>query len=57
VELLDSQNRTLQMQTALIAYDPLPVGQAAPFRVEMADNAHAAGWRVSFRQMLGAPLN
>ena len=57
VELLDSQNRTLQMQSALVAYDPLPVGQSAPFRVEMSDNPRAAGWRVHFRQMFGASLD
>ncbi len=57
VELLDSQNRTLQVQSALVALDPLAVGQSAPFRVEMNDNPRAAGWRVHFRQMFGASLD
>jgi hypothetical protein len=57
VELLDSKNHTVQMQSALIAYDPLPPGQAAPFRVEMQDDVRAVGYRVRFRGMFRGPLD
>lgn len=57
VELLDSKNQTVQMGAALIAYDPLPAGQSAPFRVEMLDDARAVGYRVRFRGMFRGPLD
>ncbi len=57
VELLDSHNRTVQVESALIAFDPLPSGQAAPFKVEMPDSANAVGYRTAVRTMFGSPLD
>lgn len=57
VELLDSHNRTVQVESALIAFDPLPSGQAAPFKVEMPDSANAVSFRTGVRTMFGAPLD
>jgi hypothetical protein len=57
VELLDAQNRTLQVESGMVAFDPLPSGQAAPFRVEVTDVPQAVGYRVRFRQLDGLCLN
>jgi hypothetical protein len=57
VELLDKQNRPLQLESGLITFDPLPRGESSPFRVELPDNVRAVAFRVRFRQLLGAALN
>ena len=57
VELLDSHNRTVQVESALIAFDPLPAGQAAPFKVEMPDNTNAVAFRTAVRTMFGSSLD
>lgn len=57
VELLDRQNHTLQVESSLVAFDPLPPGETAPFRVEVPDSAQAVAYRVRFKQLLGASLN
>ena len=57
VELLDAQNRTLQVDSGLVAFDPLPSGEAAPFRVEVTDVPQAVAYRVRFRQLDGLCLN
>jgi hypothetical protein len=57
VELLDPQGGTVKMESALIGQDTLAAGENAPFRVEMEDNAHAVGYRVHFRKLLGSSLN
>jgi hypothetical protein len=57
VELLDAQNKTLQVDSGMVAFDPLPSGQAAPFRVEITDAPEAVAYRVSFRQLDGFCLN
>ncbi|HLV80469.1 MAG TPA: FxLYD domain-containing protein [Chthonomonadaceae bacterium] len=56
-ELLDSHGRTIGLESALIAFDPLPAGQPSPFRVEMVDNARAVAYRVRFRQISGSALD
>ena len=57
VELLDSQNRTLTMESALIAFRLLPSKQTAPFRVEVPDDAHAVGYRLRFTKLDGSALD
>lgn len=57
VELLDNHNRTLRVQSALIAYDPLPAGQVSPYSVEMNDDPRAVGIRIRPRKMFGGPLD
>lgn len=57
VELLDAQNRTVQVESGMVAFDPLPSGQAAPFRVDVTDVPQAVGYRVRFRQADGFCLN
>ncbi len=57
IELLDSHNRAVQVESALIAFDPLPSGQSAPFKVEMPDSANAVSFRAGVRTMFGAPLD
>ena len=57
VELLDAQNRTVQVESSMVAFDPLPSGQAAPFQVEVTDVPRAVAYRVRFRQLDGLCLN
>src|SRR5581483_9919082 len=57
VELLDSRNHTLQMESSLIAFDPLAAGESAPFRVELADDPHAVAYRVHFKRLMGPRLD
>jgi hypothetical protein len=57
VELLDAQNKTIRVESALVPFDPLPVGVTAPFRVELTDDSRAASYRVSFKRLLGSSLN
>jgi hypothetical protein len=57
VELLDSRHQTVQMESAMIAFNPLPSGHASPFQVEIPDNSRAVAYRIRFKELLGAPLN
>ena len=57
VELLDADNRTVQVESGMVAFDPLPSGQAAPFQVEVTDVPRAVGYRIRFRQLDGLCLN
>jgi hypothetical protein len=57
VELLDAANRPVQVESGLIAFDPLLPGQASPFRVEVNDNTQAVTYRVRFKELLGPALN
>ena len=57
VELLDAQNKTVQVDSSMVAFDPLPSGEAAPFRVAVTDVPRAVGYRVRFRQLDGLCLN
>jgi len=57
VELLDKQNRPLQLESGLIAFDPLPAGTSSSFRVELLDNVQAVAYRVRFKKLMGASLN
>lgn len=57
VELLDAQNRTVQVESGMVAFDPLPSGQAAPFSVAVTDVPQAVGYRIRFRQVNGLCLN
>ena len=57
VELLDAQNKTVQVDSGMVAFDPLPSGEAAPFRVEVTDVPQAVAYRVRFRQLDGLCLN
>lgn len=57
VELLDSHQQTVQMESGLIAFASLPAHQSAPFMVETTDNPKAVACRVRFKQLLGPVLN
>lgn len=57
VELLDAQNKTVQVESGMVAFDPLPSGQAAPFHIEVTDVPQAVGYRIRFRQLDGLCLN
>ena len=57
VELLDAQNETVQVESGMIAFDPLLPGQMAPFRVELPDNVRAVGYRIRFKELSGASLD
>jgi len=56
VELMDAQNRTLKVDSALIADDPLPTGGNSAFSVVVEDDARAARYRVRPRKMFGGTL-
>ncbi len=57
VELLDASDRVVQTDSALVAFDPLPAGEAAPFKVECSDAKEAVKLRVRFQELGGALLN
>jgi hypothetical protein len=57
VELLDSHHQTVQMESALIAFNPLPSGHVSPFQVEIPDNSHAVAYRIRFKELMGVALN
>lgn len=57
VELLDSQNRTLTMESAMISFRLLSPKQSAPFRVEVPDDSHAVGYRIHFKKLDGEALD
>lgn len=57
VELLDAQNKTLRVESALLAFDPLPAGVSSPFRVELMDDSRAVAYRVRFKKLLGPSLD
>lgn len=57
VELLDRQNHTVKVESALVAFDPLPPGETSPFRVEVPDTDRAVAYRVRFKKLLGGALN
>lgn len=57
VELLDAQNKTLRVESALIAFDALPARSSSPFHVEMVDDSRAVAYRVHFKRLLGPALN
>jgi hypothetical protein len=57
VELLDGHDQTVQVESSLLPFDPLGVGESAPFRVELPDDAHAVAYRVRFKHFLGSRLD
>ncbi len=57
VELLDAQNHTVQVESGMVAFDPLPPDEAAPFHIEVTDVPQAVAYRVRFRQLDGLCLN
>jgi hypothetical protein len=57
VELLDSENRTVQLDKAMVQYAAVPAGDAAPFRVIVPDDASAVGYRLSFKHSDGRSIN
>ena len=57
VELVDPENRTVRMESAMIAFDPLGPKQSAPFRVEIPDDSRAVGYRVRFKKLSGESLD
>jgi hypothetical protein len=57
VELLDRRNQTVQVESSLLDFDPLGVGDSAPFRVELPDDTHAVAYRIRFRRLLGPRLD
>jgi hypothetical protein len=48
VELVDSQNRTVQVDKSMVAFASVPSGQTAPFRVMIPDDTTATGYRLTF---------
>lgn len=57
VELLDAQNRTLKMESALISNDPLPPDGTSAFSVVIQDDPHAVRYRVRSRKLFGGALD
>ena len=57
VELLDKDNNTVGMESALVASVKVPAHGDSPFHVVVPDNKQVAFCRVSFRELLGATLN
>lgn len=57
VELLDAQNHTVQVESGMVAFDPLPAGVDAPFHIEVTDVPQAVAYRIRFRQLDGVCLN
>ena len=57
VELLNAQNQTVQVESGMLAFDPLPSGQSVPFRVEMTDATNAVSYRVRFKHLMGGSLH
>ena len=56
-ELLDAQQRPVQMEAALVGSRALGAQANAPFQVILPDNAQAVSYRVRFRELAGADLN
>ena len=56
-ELLDAQQRPVQMEAALIGSRALGARADAPFQIILPDNAKAVSCRVRFRELAGADLN
>ena len=57
VELVDSENRTVQLDKAIVAFAAVPVGDAAPFRVIIPDDSNAIGYRLSFKHPDGRSID
>ncbi len=57
VELIDSQNRTVQVDKSMVAFAAVPAGDSAPFRVMVQDDATATGYRLSFKHPNGRSIN
>ena len=56
-ELLDAQQRPVQMEYALVGSRALAAQSNAPFQIILPDNAKAVSYRVRFRELAGADLN
>lgn len=56
-ELLDTNHRTIKVESGLVVLDPLPSGRTSPFQVELTDDPRAMGYHVYFKQLLGAPFD
>ena len=57
VELLDRENNTLGLESALVALETVPARGNSAFQVVIPDKLQAASCRVHFRELLGATLN
>jgi hypothetical protein len=57
VELLDAQNQTLCLESALVPFNPMPAGRNTPFQVHLPDDSRAVAYRVWFKQLAGPSLN
>ena len=57
VELLDSENRTVQLDKAVVAFASVPSGDSAPFRVLVQDDKAATGYRLTFKHTDGRSIN
>ena len=57
VELLDKDNNTLGLESALVALETVPAQGNSPFHVVVPDKPQVASCRVHFRELLGATLN
>ncbi len=57
VELLDKENNTLGLESALVAAETVPARGNSAFQVVIPDKPQAAFCRVHFRELLGATLN
>lgn len=56
VELIDAQNRTVQLDRSMVAFASVPSGNCAPFRVIIPDDSNATGYRLSFKHPDGREL-
>lgn len=57
VELLDKENNTLSLESALVALETVPAHGNSAFQVIVPDKPQVASCRVHFRELLGATLN
>lgn len=57
VELVDSQNRPVQLDKAMVAFAAVPAGDSAPFRVMVRDDSSAKAFRLSFKHPDGRSIN
>jgi hypothetical protein len=56
VELLDKQNRTLRVESALVPFVLSANSKSVPFQVVLPDDSHAVAYSVHFRQLMGPAL-
>lgn len=56
VDWYDADRQLVKSHSVPIKQDPLPAGQASPFKVMAVDNAHISYFVISFREIRGGSL-